>query len=352
MNARTKPLALRSPVLSAVQGAHGALALRRGVTIPAAVFVVLLTASLPWWAGRNIQHLAVEFLYTLALAQMWNLLVGYGGLISIGQQAYVGIGGYALVVLGAKFGVPAFWVVPLAGLVGLAVALPLGAALFRLRGAHFAVGTWVAAEVLRLLVANQPSVGAGSGTSVTAAVRGMEPWFRQAMTLWVALALGVGATLGVILLLRSRWGLALMAVRDSEPAAASLGVSVPRIKWWVYLASAAGCAMTGALIYVSKLRISPDDAFSIEWTTTVFFIVVIGGIGTIEGPILGAVLYFVLRELMSDMGSVYLIVLGAIAVSTMLLLPQGLWGSTGWQLVPLQRRMHKADAVPGDETRH
>lgn len=350
MDGRTKSLALPPAAPALAPKTRSASALRGYVTIAAVTLAVLLTASMPWWAGRDLQHLAVEFLYTLALAQMWNLLVGYGGLVSIGQQAYVGIGAYTLVVLGAQLGVPAFWVVPLAGLVGLAVALPLGAALFRLRGAHFAVGTWVAAEVLRLLVANQPSVGAGSGTSVTAAVRGMAPWFRQAATLWIALALGVGATLGVILLLRSRWGLALMAVRDSEPASASLGVRVGRIKWFVYLASAAGCAMTGALIYLSKLRVSPDDAFSIEWTTTAFFIVVIGGIGTIEGPIVGAVLFFMLRELMSDLGSVYLIVLGAIAVLTMLVLPRGLWGTTGWRLVPLQRHPKQSAASARDET--
>lgn len=292
---------------------------------------------MPWWAGRELQRLCVEFMYTLALAQMWNLLVGYGGLVSIGQQAFVGIGAYTLVVLGAHWGIPAFLVIPVAGVVAMLLAVPMGALLFRLRGAYFAVGTWVAAEVLRLLVANNASVGAGSGTSVTAALRGMSSGTREVGMLWIALALGLGSTFGVYFWLRSRWGLALGAVRDSEPAAASLGVPVQRIKWWVWLAAAAGCGMVGALAYMAKLRVAPEAAFSLEWTTTAFFIVVLGGIGTIEGPIVGAVLFFALREVLADYGGVYLIVLGLAAIAVMLFKPRGLWGNSGWQLFPVRR---------------
>jgi branched-chain amino acid transport system permease protein len=307
-----------------------------------ALLVALALAALPWWGERDTQRLCIEFMYTLALAQMWNLVVGYGGLVSIGQQAFVGVGGYALVVLGSLWGVPAFLVVPLAGVVAMVVAVPMGALLFRLRGAYFAVGTWVAAEMLRLLVATNAAVGAGSGTSVTAALRGMGSGTRETGTLWIALALGLGSTLGVYLWLRSRWGLALGAVRDSEPAAASLGVSVQRIKWWVWLASAAGCGMTGALIYIAKLRISPDAAFSPEWTSTAFFIVVIGGIGTLEGPVVGTLLYFVLRELLADYGGAYMIALGLLAIATMLWRPRGLWGATGWQVLPVKRLSGRA----------
>ena len=166
----------------------------------------------------------------------------------------------------------------------------------------------------------------------------MDSGTREVGTLWIAILLGVGSTLGVYLWLRSRWGLALGAVRDSEAAAASLGVSVQRIKWWVWLAGAAGCGMTGALIYIAKLRISPEAAFSPEWTSTAFFIVVIGGIGTLEGPIVGTILYFVLRQLLADQGSAYLIALGLLAIGTMLWRPRGLWGATGWQFLPVKRR--------------
>ncbi|MDZ4253354.1 MAG: branched-chain amino acid ABC transporter permease [Sulfuritalea sp.] len=307
------------------------------------VLLLLVAISAPWWAERSSQRLLTEFLYTLALAQMWNLLAGYGGLLSVGQQGFVGIGGYCLVVLGLQAGINPFLIVPLAGVVAALVAIPTAAVLFRLRGAYFAVGTWVVAEVFRLLVANTASVGGGSGTSITRTVSGIPVWWRESTTLWIALALGAGATLAVYFLLRSRHGLALTAVRDSEPAAESLGISVGRIKWFVYVASAAGCGMAGALIFITKLRIAPEAAFSMEWTAAMFFVVIIGGIGTIEGPIVGTLVYFLLREFLSDYGSGYLIVLGSVAVAFMLWIPRGIWGLAASRLdlhfFPVQRRV-------------
>jgi branched-chain amino acid transport system permease protein len=300
-------------------------------------------ASLPAWAERSTQHTATEFLYMLALAQMWNLLAGYGGLLSVGQQAFVGLGAYSLVALGLHAGLNAFVVVPLAGIVGAVAAAVVAPLVFRLRGAHFAVGTWVVAEVLRILVANMPFVSGGSGVSVSRTVSGMTPEWREAGTLWIALALSLGATLGVYALLRSRFGLALVAVRDSERASQSLGIDVQRVKWLVWVAAAAGCAMTGALIFTTKLRVAPDNAFSMDWSTTMFFIVVIGGIGTLEGPILGAIVYFVLREWLSDLGGIYLIVLGLATMAVMLFAHGGLWGLIAGrlklQLFAVQRRV-------------
>jgi branched-chain amino acid transport system permease protein len=317
----------------------------RASYIAAIVGLLLLVAfiSLPWWGERSTQRLLTEFLYTVALAQMWNLLAGYGGLLSVGQQAFVGIGAYTLVALGLHAGINPFVVIPLAGLVAGLVAIPTAALVFRLRGAYFAVGTWVVAEVFRLLISNSSAWGGGSGLSVTQTVRGIPIWWRESLTLWSAVVLGVSATLLVYWLLRSRHGLALTAVRDSEPAAASLGVSVHRIKWFVYIASAVGCGMAGALIFITKLRVSPEAAFSLDWTTAMLFVVVIGGIGTVEGPIVGAIVYFVLRELLSDFGSWYLIALGLIAILFMLWIPRGIWGLVSsrfdLRLFPVQRRL-------------
>uniref|UniRef100_UPI002B00167E branched-chain amino acid ABC transporter permease n=1 Tax=Castellaniella sp. TaxID=1955812 RepID=UPI002B00167E len=273
-----------------------------------------LLALAPWWAGRANLRLFSEFFYMLALAQMWNLLAGYGGLLSIGQQAYIGIGGYVLVFFGLKLGIDPFLTIPLAGLVCGLLSLPFGALMFRLKGAYFAVGTWVLAEICRLVLANISDFGGGSGLSVTATLRGIPAWWRESITLWSALALGVGATAFVYFLLRSRHGLALTAVRDNVRAAASLGVSTRRIQWFVYVSCAVGCGMTGALIFITKLRISPDAAFSIDWMVAMIFIVVIGGIGTIEGPLLSTLLYFILREQLSDYGSWYLIFVGMLTV--------------------------------------
>ena len=150
---------------------------------------------------------------------------------------------------------------------------------------------------------------------------------REWLIYWVSLALGVGSVLIVYYILRSRIGLALTAIRDSEIASASLGVKIARVKFYVYVLVAAITSMVGSLIFLQKLRITPDAAFSInDWTAFVIFIVVIGGIGTIEGPIIGTIIYFLLREFLADLGSIYLLILGALAIVIMLAAPKGLWG--------------------------
>jgi len=276
------------------------------------------------------------------LAQMWNLLAGFAGLVSIGQQAYVGLGAYVLIVLADDLGVDPFLAVPLAGVAAVVFALPTAALVFRFRGGYFAVGTWAVAEVYRLLVANTGALGRGTGRTLKA-VFPMARETRELVTYFLALAVGVAALAAVYLYLRSRRGVALMAVRDSEPASESLGVDVFGTKLAVYLIAAFGTGMTGALIYLNLLRVSPDAAFSINWTAYTIFIVVIGGLGTLEGPIVGTLVFFFLRELLSDYGAWYMIVLGSLAVAAMMRYPQGLWGLVAerWDLAffPVQRRV-------------
>jgi branched-chain amino acid transport system permease protein len=120
---------------------------------------------------------------------------------------------------------------------------------------------------------------------------------------------------------------------------------VARTKLVVYVVTAAGTAMIGALVFLQKLRISPDTAFSVnDWTAFVIFITVIGGIGRLEGPIIGTIIFFMLRQTLADFGAIYLLMLGAVAIVVMLKAPKGLWGILadryGWQLFPLERRVH------------
>jgi branched-chain amino acid transport system permease protein len=313
----------------------------------AAVLLVAALVVLPWAGDAGLMRVVIELIALLVLAQMWNLLAGYAGLVSIGQQAYVGVGGYALIVLADDLGVNPFVAVPLAGLVGVAVALPTAALVFRFRDAYFAVGTWAVAEVYRLLIANTPALGRGTGRTLKA-VFPLARETRELVTYAIAVAIGVAALVAVYLYLRSRFGLGLMAVRDSEPASESLGVDVYRTKLAVYLVAAFGTGTTGALIYLNLLRISPDAAFSINWTAYTIFSVVIGGLGTLEGPIVGTLVFFLLRELLADYGSWYMILLGMLAVLTMMRYPQGLWGllAERWdvRLFPMQRRVRDAPA--------
>ncbi len=322
-----------------------------GVTL-----LVLCTA--PLWAGRaDLRFLSEVFLY-LGLAYLWNLLAGYAGLVSVGQQAYVGFGGYLLFALAINVGVTPLALLPVVGVAGVLIAIPVAALMFRLHGAYFAIGTWVVAEVFRLTAAQITSLGGGSGTSLPVSVVksiASSRSGRESLSYWAALAILVFVIALVFWFLRSRSGLALTAIRDNELAAESLGISVWRTKFVVYILTAGLTSILGALIFLQKLRISPDAAFSVnDWTAFVIFIVVIGGIGTLEGPIIGTLLYFLLRETLADLGTAYLVILGATAIVIMLFAPKGIWGFIkerfGIELFPMTRRVVKKQSVQTQNT--
>jgi branched-chain amino acid transport system permease protein len=322
------------------------------------IVLVLLLIALPAFAGRALlQDLFLLFTF-LALAQYWNLLAGYAGLVSVGQQAFVGLGGYALFAAIIYAGMDPLLAILLAGVVAGALAFPTAFITFRLKGAYFAIGTWVVAEVFRLVLAQVKPLGGGTGTSLP--VEASRDMFgvdlvselfgvraaaaRDIITYWAALLLAVASLAAIYALLRSRRGLALSAIRDSEIAAASVGVDITRTKLVVYVLTAIGTGMTGALIYLQKARISPDAAFSvIDWTAFVIVIVVIGGIGTIEGPLIGVLIFYLMQDYLAEFGTWYLMLLGVLAISVMLAAPGGLWGLVSQRfdlhVFPVRRRL-------------
>ena len=316
--------------MSTAQITRGTTASKVAAVLAVGLAAILLGA--PWWGTTATLRLVGEMMVYIALASLWNLLAGYTGLVSVGQQAYVGLGIYTTVSVSVLLGLHPYVAIPLAGIIAALIAVPVASLVFRLQGAYFAIGTWVVAEVFRLTIAQLGSVGlgGGSGISIPSPVMQMlapNKFWREASIYWLLLLLGIGALALVYGLLRSRVGLALTAIRDSEVASSSLGVSIGRIKYAVYVAVAGMTGMVGSLIALQKIRVSPDAAFSVnDWTAVVIFIVVIGGIGTIEGPIIGTLVYFLLREYLADLGSVYLMILGALAIAIMLVAPQGLWG--------------------------
>jgi branched-chain amino acid transport system permease protein len=317
--------------------------------------LVGIAASMPLWAESSWMHEFVEIACYFVFALMWNLLAGYGGMVSIGQQAFFGLGGYLMLMLGDLAGVNPFVAIPLAALGTAAIALPVSWLAFRLQGGYFAIGTWVIAEVFRLSFANMSIVGGGSGTSLIA-LRGIERATRESLTFWIALAGVVVAIAGVYIFLRSKLGLALLAIRDSEGAAESQGVDVRRTKLMVYLAAAFGAAFAGALYFVGNLRISPDAAFSVNWSAFAIFMVVIGGIGRVEGPIVGSVIFWALNNAFSDYGSWYLMGLGSMAIVVTIFFKQGLWGwlqqRWGWSLFPTTRWLVVSSASSSNEVPH
>jgi len=324
---------------------HATRSSRIGVVLIAIALVVLALA--PYWGDRQTLRLLAEMFTFIALASLWNLLAGYAGLVSVGQQAFVGLGGYVLFALAMLLDVNPILAIFVAGPIGALVAVPVALLIFRLRGAYFAIGTWVVAEVFRLLASQISALGGGSGVSLPASVvLAMAPsrQMREFEMYWLALFLTVATLAAIFLLLRSRHGLALTAIRDNELAAQSTGIGVWGIKFAVYVLTGFGTAMVGAFIFLQKLRISPDTAFSVnDWTAFVIFITVIGGIGRIEGPIIGTIIFFALRQTFAGLGSLYLLMMGAVAIVVMLWAPKGLWGMAverlGWQILPLQRHL-------------
>ncbi|MEM8850824.1 MAG: branched-chain amino acid ABC transporter permease [Pseudomonadota bacterium] len=322
-----------------------------------AVLLVALVAA-PLWADRGMIQDLFFILTMLVLAQFWNLLAGYGGLISIGQQAFVGLGAYAMFGAVIVWGMDPVPAILLGGVAAVLLAIPTAFFAFRLVGAYFAIGTWVIADMARLVVSQWQVVGGGTGTSLPREARA-DMWgvetiaalfdlraaaARDVLAYWLALALAIATVAGIYALLRSRQGLALAAVRDNVEAAGAVGVDAKRMRWSVFLVAAFGTGLCGALIFLQNARIAPDAAFSVvDWTAYVIFIVVIGGIGRIEGPIVGVLVFFVLQSTLSQFGAWYLMALGLLAIAVMLVAPRGLWGvisdRTGLQLFPIQRRL-------------
>jgi branched-chain amino acid transport system permease protein len=285
------------------------------------------------------RRLAMEMLLIFAMAQGWNLLCGYTGLLSFGHHAFIGLGAYVLFMTVNTSGL-----LPQLALVGSAaacvlVALVMWGLLRRLRGAYFSIGIWVLADSLRLLVGQWDWVGSSRGIVLNPT--SIDPNTFTNDVFWLALLLALATQAGILLLLRGRTGLALTAVRDNEQGAASVGVAVERNQLLAFILSAVICGVAGAIYYLSVLYIDPSGAFDIDWQIRILFIVIVGGVGTLEGPIIGTLIYFGLREIFRDSGDLFLIFQGAIAAVVMLFAPGGIWGlvqaRTGFQIFPTRR---------------
>jgi len=309
--------------------------------VGAAVAVVLMAAAPLVFDDQTVVVLT-EFLSMLVLAVMWNLLAGYADIVTVGQHAFVGVGAYAFFGFAALANLDPYLSIPLAGIVALIIAVPAMALVFRLRTAYFSIGTWVVAEVLMLGAGKLEAWGGGSGSSLPIAIIkdiGATRADRIGTIYWLAFALAAVALAGTYFLLRSRIGIGLTAMRDNEEGAASVGVNITLARVLCFLGTAPFLGMAGAIITLQKLRIAPPASFSIaDWTVLVIFNVVIGGIGSIEGPILGTIVFFVLREYLSDLGTWHLILLGTISIAIILIDKRGLWG--------LARRLLPDDIVP------
>jgi branched-chain amino acid transport system permease protein len=311
------------------------------------VAVVVLSSG-PLWLGRANLWLVAEILQVFTMAQMWNLVAGYGGLLSFGHQAFIGIGAYSLFLISNHLGISPFLIVPISFLISGGAAGVLAPFLFRLRDAYFSIAIWVVAELLRLAVTQSKFLGSVYGLPLQFARSANHVWFAYDFYWW-STALAGGSILLVLALLRTHVGLSLLAVRDNELAASSLGVDVWRSRFVAFLLSGAGCGAAGAVYYCANFHVEPGAAFDVNWAVVMLFIVIIGGIGTIEGPIIGTAIYFTLRALFGDSGAWYLIVMGTAAVITMVFARKGIWGTfSAWRGIEMFsiRRLPEDRLVP------
>ncbi|HTW85713.1 MAG TPA: branched-chain amino acid ABC transporter permease [Candidatus Sulfotelmatobacter sp.] len=310
-----------------------------GMASVAGLLVVL--AFGPLFLGEYLtDRLTTLFVYII-LAAMWNALAGYGGLVSVGQQLFFGLGAYAAIRL-SHAGVEVYLALVLAPLLVGLVSLPLSSFALRLRGGAFAIGMWVFAELGHLLVNLDNLINGETGTSLIA-ISALAPQTRRACNYWLGLALMIVVVGLVFWLLRSRLGASIQAIRDDEEAAASVGVRVFATKRLIFVLAAVGCAAAGSLTLATLITFQPKTYFGVQWTAYMIFMTLVGGLGTFEGPILGAIVFFVVETIFGGSGAWYLVGLGGSALIFSLFFPRGLWGSLagrfGWQLMPVGYRL-------------
>lgn len=294
-------------------------------TIPlVAVVVVLAVLPVAGIPQRWLLYLLLFFVY-LAIANMWNLHCGYSGLITMCFPAFIGLGGYTMVIA-AWVGIP----IPL-GIIAGATAAVLFALLisfpvFRLGGVYFAIGTLILPEVMKQVFllwrpVGEGAVGKGAGYMLKGATA-----FSLGDVYWMALALGIGSIIAMRFILNYRLGLGLAAIRDNDKAAASSGVGVFRLKLYSFMIGAFVTGLAGAIYYVRQAYIEPVSAFSISWSMTAIIAAVVGGLRTEEGPIAGTIIVVVLHFLLARYPGYSLILQGAILIAVMLAVPQGIVG--------------------------
>jgi len=313
------------------------------VAAAAGIATVAFLAVLPYFIGGQAEQPLITLLTFVAMASLWNLLAGFSGLTSFGQQAYIGVGAYALYLVAAH-GVNPFAGVLLAAIGAAVVSLPVSALVLRLSGGYFAVATLVVAAVFQIIATLSPSVGGTTGVTVPG-LTGYGDVLREALTYWATLAVAVISVAGVFLLVRRTFGLDARAVSSDPVAAASSGVRVRRIRLLAYVVAAGGTGAVGALVALQTLYVEPTSVFSIQYGVYMLFMVLVGGMGTIEGPIIGALVLFALQETLSSDGAWYLVIVGGLAVAATLLASRGIWGLAserfGWSLLPVGYRVRQ-----------
>ncbi len=327
-----------SPAL-ALRGSRVRLAWRRG-SGPAGQIVVLLAVGLllfgvPSFTDRYVQLVGFEVFLLAALAQAWNLLAGFGGLVSLGSAAFVAIGSYTAAKLSLATPAPLLLAVSAGGVVAAAFAALVSVPLFRLRGIYFSIGTLALAEALAIWMVNWNALGGSRGMYITAPAPSPGELYE------LGLGMAVLTTAILVLALPTRLGIGLRGIRDNEDVAQQMGVPTFRTKLIAFTASAFLMGMYGGLEAAKLSVIEPMSAFSLQWTIDVVSIAIIGGQGTIAGPLLGAAFLVGLGEGLAAYPELHVAISGLILIVVIRFAPRGIWGSLIVPGLPALRRVRR-----------
>ena len=298
--------------------------LGKGLILPVVLIVVLAILPLIGAPRSWLLYLFLFFIY-LAMANMWNLLAGYSGLMSLCQPAFIGLAGYTLVVV-TWTGLPFYLGIIGGAIVAAVFAMLISIPVFRLRGIYFAIGTLVVPEALRIIFFLWKPVGGElSGGGAGYMIKGIAG-ISMTEIYWLTIAIGIISIILMRVILRSRLGLGLAAIRDNGRTAASSGIDVFRLKLYSFVIGAFVTGIAGAIFYIYQGYIEPSSAFNIRWTMILMLSTVIGGMSIEEGPIVGTIIVVFLHFLLGRYAGISLLIQGAVLVGIMLLAPQGIMG--------------------------
>lgn len=284
------------------------------------ILLCLVLIILPQFLGRYSIFVIYLVFLNATLAQSWNLLGGYTGLISLGHAAFFGLGAYTTAMLITVLGVPFIFSTIGGGLVAAIFSLAISVPTFRFRGIYFAIGTLVLAEALRIWMINWMFTGGAQGINLPVTEISLKGFY------YIMLLVAACTTALLAFILRTKLGLGLRAIRDNENSAQNMGVNTFKAKLFSFMISAFIAGIAGGIHANKMASIEPYSIFSVMWTISTINIVIIGGMSTVFGPVLGSVFFTYLAELLANYSTFHLVITGIILILIIRFLPAGIWG--------------------------
>ena len=321
---------------------------RQLVALALAAVAIVVAAVLPMVVDEYYVLVLYQVMIYIALAQAWNLLAGYGGLVSLAPGASVGLGMYAAAVLANQFNLPVPLLVVGGGVVAGVFALIVSVPMFRFRGLYFAIATLVLGTALGVFMVNWNGLGGAVGLFLSTYAPSSQALY------YYSFGLALASVAIVFVVLRTRLGLSLRALRDDEDTAQEMGVSTFRTKLWVWVVSSFLIGMVGALQAVRLGTVEPYGAFSLTWTIDIVSTTIVGGIGTIVGPVIGAAFTSWLGEALSGYPEIHVAITGVIVIVIIRFAPAGIWGigTSLYGRFAGRRKAAAAESARGEEHAH